>query len=58
MTFKHNGIFRTEMNNIILDVHLDMKDLEAKLRHAVVYGHPRTRRPYKKIIIFVEGVYR
>ncbi|XP_062503727.1 serine palmitoyltransferase 2-like isoform X2 [Corticium candelabrum] len=37
--------------------HNDMDDLERKLRHAIVYGQPRTRRPYKKILIVVEGVY-
>ncbi|CAF1037099.1 unnamed protein product [Adineta ricciae] len=37
--------------------HNDMKDLEAKLRAAIVHGHPRTQRPWKKIIIVVEGVY-
>jgi serine palmitoyltransferase len=35
-----------------------MNDLEKKLRTAIVYGHPRTNRPWKKIIIVVEGVYR
>ncbi|CAF2340612.1 unnamed protein product [Rotaria sp. Silwood2] len=37
--------------------HNDMKDLEKKLRAAIVYGHPRTNRPWKKIIIVVEGIY-
>jgi hypothetical protein len=35
-----------------------MKDLEKKLRAAIVHGHLRTNRPWKKIIIVVEGVYR
>ena len=35
-----------------------MEDLEKKLRAAIVHGHPRTNRPWKRIIIFVEGVYR
>lgn len=34
-----------------------MKDLEKRLRSAIIYGQPRTRRPYKKIVIFVEGIY-
>lgn len=34
-----------------------MKDLERSLREAVVNGQPRTRRPFKKILIVVEGVY-
>jgi 7-keto-8-aminopelargonate synthetase-like enzyme len=31
--------------------------LEKLLRDAVVYGQPRTRRPWKKILIVVEGVF-
>jgi serine palmitoyltransferase len=37
--------------------HNDTKDLEAKLKKAIVEGHPITRRPWKKILIVVEGVY-
>lgn len=37
--------------------HNDMNDLEKKIRSAIVRGHPRTNRPWKKIIIVVEGVY-
>lgn len=37
--------------------HNNMKDLEDKLRDAIVEGQPRTHRPWKKIIIIVEGVY-
>jgi len=35
----------------------DVKSLEKLLREAVVYGQPRTRRPWKKILIVVEGVF-
>lgn len=35
-----------------------MQNLEELLREAVVYGQPRTRRPWKKILIVVEGIYR
>lgn len=35
-----------------------MNDLEKKLRAAIIHGQPHTRRPWKKIIIVVEGVYR
>jgi len=35
-----------------------MVDLERKLHEAVVYGQPRTYRPWRKILIMVEGVYR
>lgn len=37
--------------------HNDMVDLESKLKNAVVFGQPRTHRPWKKILIVVEGVY-
>jgi len=37
--------------------HNSMKDLERKLREAIVYGQPKTKRPFKKILICVEGVY-
>lgn len=38
-------------------IHTDMADLERHLRNAIIYGQPRTSRPYKKILICVEGVY-
>jgi serine palmitoyltransferase len=34
-----------------------MHHLEKVLRHAVIEGQPRTRRPWRKILICVEGVY-
>ena len=34
-----------------------MKSLEEKLREAVIQGQPRTYRPWRKILIVVEGVY-
>ena len=37
--------------------HNDPKDLEAKLKKAIIEGHPATKRPWKKILIIVEGVY-
>jgi len=37
--------------------HNDMEDLEGVLRNAVVQGQPRTHRPWKKIIVVVEGIY-
>ncbi|KNC48256.1 serine palmitoyltransferase 2, variant [Thecamonas trahens ATCC 50062] len=37
--------------------HNDPDDLEAVLRHAIAYGQPRTHRPWKKIIVIVEGIY-
>ena len=38
--------------------HNDAEHLEDCLRKAVVRGQPRTHRPWKKIVIVVEGVYR
>ena len=37
--------------------HNNVEDLEKKLRNAIIRGHPRTGRPWKKILIVVEGVY-
>ena len=34
-----------------------MVQLEKILREAVIQGQPRTHRPWKKILIIVEGVY-
>lgn len=36
----------------------DMQSLEKLLRDAIVHGQPRTHRPWKKILIVVEGIYR
>lgn len=35
-----------------------MQSLEKLLREAIVHGQPRTHRPWKKILIVVEGIYR
>ncbi|KAJ5481291.1 hypothetical protein N7475_000103 [Penicillium sp. IBT 31633x] len=37
--------------------HNDMKDLESRLREAISQGQPRTHRPWKKILVVVEGLY-
>ena len=37
--------------------HNDMNDLEAKLRDAISQGQPRTHRPWKKVLVVVEGLY-
>ncbi|KAL2181448.1 pyridoxal phosphate-dependent transferase [Thermothelomyces heterothallicus CBS 202.75] len=37
--------------------HNDMQDLEKKLREAISQGQPRTHRPWKKILVAVEGLY-
>ncbi|MEQ2166328.1 hypothetical protein GOODEAATRI_026811 [Goodea atripinnis] len=36
---------------------IDMQSLEKLLREAIVHGQPRTHRPWKKILIMVEGIY-
>jgi len=37
--------------------HNDMADLEKKLREAISQGQPRTHRPWKKILVAIEGLY-
>jgi serine palmitoyltransferase len=37
--------------------HNDMADLEKKIREAISQGQPRTHRPWKKILVTVEGLY-
>ena len=37
--------------------HGNVEHCEKLLKQAVIRGHPRTRRPWKKIFIVVEGVY-
>ncbi|OKL58434.1 Serine palmitoyltransferase 2 [Talaromyces atroroseus] len=37
--------------------HNNMADLEQKLRDAISQGQPRTHRPWKKILVTVEGLY-
>lgn len=37
--------------------HNDASDLELTLREEIVYGQPRTRRPWNRILVVVEGIY-
>ncbi|PLW15904.1 hypothetical protein PCANC_14284 [Puccinia coronata f. sp. avenae] len=37
--------------------HNDMQDLRKLLRESISQGQPRTHRPWKKIIVVVEGIY-
>jgi len=37
--------------------HNDVKSLEKVLRESIAEGQPRTHRPWKKILIVVEGIY-
>ncbi len=48
---------RTSLATVRVFKHNDPADLERVLRNAIVNGQPRTRRPWKKITILVEGIY-
>lgn len=37
--------------------HNDSSDLDSILREAIVYGQPRTRRQWNRILVVVEGIY-
>lgn len=37
--------------------HNDMVDLEKKIRQSIIDGQPKSHRPWKKILICVEGIY-
>uniref|UniRef100_A0A8C6V185 Serine palmitoyltransferase, long chain base subunit 2a n=1 Tax=Neogobius melanostomus TaxID=47308 RepID=A0A8C6V185_9GOBI len=37
--------------------HNNMQSLEKLLREAIVHGQPRTHRPWRRILILVEGIY-
>jgi serine palmitoyltransferase len=59
--YNHSSIVlgaRLSGAKIVVFKHNDMQSLEHVLQEAVVNGRSRTRRPYKKIIILVEGIYR
>jgi len=48
---------RTSGETIKVFSHNNSQHLEAVIRKAIVEGQPRTRRPWTKIIILVEGIY-
>ncbi|KAF8211684.1 serine palmitoyltransferase 2 [Mycena galopus ATCC 62051] len=43
--------------NVQMFKHNDMAHLEKMLREAISQGQPRTHRPWKKILVIVEGLY-
>jgi len=43
--------------NIRAFKHNDEKDLEYVLRESIAGGQPRTRRPWRKILVMIEGIY-
>ena len=51
--------YGARLSGAIIDMfkHNDMKDLERRLREAISQGQPRTHRPWKKILVVVEGLY-
>jgi len=58
--FNHSSIrfgARLSGTSIKMFKHNDMKDLERILREAISQGQPRTHRPWKKILVTVEGLY-
>jgi serine palmitoyltransferase len=56
----HSSIrFGSRLSGAMIEMfkHNDMRDLERKLREAISQGQPRTHRPWKKILVAVEGLY-
>lgn len=56
----HSSIrFGSRLSGAMIEMfkHNDMPDLEKKLRQAISQGQPRTHRPWKKILVIVEGLY-
>ncbi|EKM56758.1 uncharacterized protein PHACADRAFT_254057 [Phanerochaete carnosa HHB-10118-sp] len=43
--------------NVRMFKHNDVKSLEALLREVISQGQPKTHRPWKKILVIVEGLY-
>jgi len=48
---------RSSGAKIMVFDHNNTKDLEKTVRKAIIDGQPRTHRPWKKILIIVEGIY-
>ena len=56
----HSSIrFGARLSGAVIDMfkHNDMADLERLLRERISQGQPRTHRPWRKILIAVEGLY-
>ncbi|KAF7292843.1 Serine palmitoyltransferase 2 [Mycena indigotica] len=43
--------------NVRMFKHNDMKELESVLRESISQGQPKTHRPWKKILVIVEGLF-
>ena len=58
--FNHSSIIQgLQLSGATVKVckHNNIQNLEQILRNAIINGHPRTHRPWKKIFIVVEGIY-
>lgn len=56
----HSSIrFGARLSGAVIDMfqHNDMNDLERLLRERISQGQPRTHRPWRKILVAVEGLY-
>jgi len=56
----HSSIrFGARLSGAVIDMfkHNNMEDLERVLRERISQGQPRTHRPWKKILVAVEGLY-
>ena len=54
------SIYFNLIENLVLSKvfkHNNCNDLERKLRLALIHGQQRTRRPWRKVLIVVEGIY-
>ncbi|SMQ48049.1 unnamed protein product [Zymoseptoria tritici ST99CH_3D7] len=51
--------FGARLSGAVIDMfkHNDMNDLERLLRERISQGQPRTHRPWRKILVAVEGLY-
>lgn len=58
--FNHASIrvgVRTSGTQVRMFKHNDMQSLESLLREVISQGQPKTHRPWKKILVIVEGLY-
>ncbi|KAL4952963.1 pyridoxal phosphate-dependent transferase [Aspergillus filifer] len=58
--FNHASIrFGARLSGAAIEVfaHNNMTSLEEKLRHSIAQGQPRTHRPWRKIMVTVEGLF-
>ncbi|KAF8452379.1 pyridoxal phosphate-dependent transferase [Boletus edulis BED1] len=58
--FNHASIrvgVRTSGTQVRMFKHNDMQSLESLLREVISQGQPKTHRPWKKILLIVEGLY-